>query len=366
MCYDPWSMVKDYRPKWRLAAQFSLAFALLYAGPATGQSQEPTQAEEATQAETRSQTPMIPRAEFDETLEIGGEEIEARKKSSRMTVEVLINEQGPYKFIVDSGADTSVVGESLAAKLGLPDAGTVLLHAMTESKPVDQVRVDTLQLGPTTTTDLELPVLDERDIGGDGMIGLDALAAERLMMDFDKRIVTVDDEFLFPKAGPNVIVVTARLQRGQLIMTEVRAMGRRVDAVIDTGTEVTIGNSALREKLRIGKRASIEEVEIFGVTGAEQTIEFAVIPRLELGPVTFLNVPIAFADVPPFEVFGLDEEPSLLLGTDLMEKFRRVSLDFSKRKVRFQLRKCRSQATTIRTLGYPSRIRSTKPGACTY
>ena len=43
------------------------------------------------------------------------------------------------------------------------------------------------------------------------------------------------------------------------------------------------------------------------------------------------NVPMAFADIPPFAVFGLDEEPALLLGTDLMETFRKVSLDFDKR-----------------------------------
>lgn len=61
------------------------------------------------------------------------------------------------------------------------------------------------------------------------------------------------------------------------------------------------------------------------------------------------NVPIAFADVPPFKLFGLDKEPALLLGTDLLETFRRVSLDFLARKVRFQLRRCQSDAVFIST-----------------
>lgn len=342
-----------------------LAGALLHAGSTAAQVRGDAQEEPSAARSTESRSPIAP-AEYDENLEIGGEEIEARKKSSRMTVDVLINEQGPYKFIVDSGADTSVIGEGLAARLGLPDAGPVVLNAMTESRPVERVSVDSIRLGPTRTTNLELPVLDERDIGADGMIGLDALVAQRLMMDFDKRIVTVDDEYRFPRSGPNIIIVTARRERGQLILTEVLAMGHRLDAVIDTGTEVTIGNSALREKLGIGQSETIETVEIFGVTGTKQEVDFAVIPRLELGPVTFLNVPVAFADVPPFEIFGLDKEPSLLLGTDLMEKFRRISLDFNDRKVRFQLRKCRSQKTSIRTVGYPTRIKATRPAACTY
>jgi hypothetical protein len=58
---------------------------------------------------------------------------------------------------------------------------------------------------------------------------------------------------------------------------------------------------------------------------------------------------MAFADVPPFRAFGLSGEPALLLGTDLLESFRRISLDFRARKVRFQLRKCQSQGIIIGT-----------------
>jgi hypothetical protein len=63
--------------------------------------------------------------------------------------------------------------------------------------------------------------------------------------------------------------------------------------------------------------------------------------------VTLRDVPIAFADLPPFKVFGLDKQPALLLGTDILETFRRVSLDFRARKVRFQLRRCGSTMVAI-------------------
>src|SRR5690349_2991941 len=65
--------------------------------------------------------------------------------------------------------------------------------------------------------------------------------------------------------------------------------------------------------------------------------------ELQLGSVVFRDVPMAFADVPPFKMFGLSEEPALLLGTDLLETFRRISLDFRARKVRFQLRSCKTE-----------------------
>jgi hypothetical protein len=90
-------------------------------------------------------------------------------------------------------------------------------------------------------------------------------------------------------------------------------------------------------------------VEATGVTGVTIELQLARIGELKLGSVTLKNVPIAFADAPPFTVFGLSDEPALLLGTDLLETFRRVSLDFRSRKVRFQLKKCGSTGIIIST-----------------
>ena len=328
-------------------------------------------AQQSLLAEARKQAermPELPPASFDEELSIGGENIAAKKLRSRMTVDVKINGAGPYKFVVDSGADTSAVGSSLAGKLALPEGEETMLHGVTESRVVDQVWIDELQLGPAITTDLQVPVLDERDMGGDGMIGLDALVNQRLMLDFEDRVITIDDKLDEDRfagiRGDGVIVVTGRLQRGQLILTEVAAGRQSVEAIVDTGTEVTIGNLALREKLVSRRRGPMETIKVFGVTGAPMNIEFTVIKNLRLGPIVLQNVPIAFADIPPFSVFGLEEEPALLLGTDLMENFRRVSLDFADRKVRFQLEKCVHTRVRVRTSAVASRIRSNDERAC--
>ena len=90
-------------------------------------------------------------------------------------------------------------------------------------------------------------------------------------------------------------------------------------------------------------------VKAIGVTGVAMDLQLARIDNLRLGSITLGNVPIAFADAPPFGVFGLANQPALLLGTDLLEAFRRVSLDFRARKVRFQLRRCGPTGVTINT-----------------
>jgi len=293
--------------------------------------------------------PPLPPAVIDDELAIGGDDINARKVSSRMTVEVKVNGRGPYHFLVDSGADTSVVGLRIANQLQLPLGTPAILHAMTARNIVDRVKVEQLTIGSSTFRNLQLPALRESDLGGDGMVGIDSLVEQRLMMDFERKMIKVEDARIPWKRMPGEIVVIARRQRGQLILTEVRAAGLPLDAVIDTGSEITIGNLALRDKLIKKNRNKFITVPVTGVTGETAKLELAKIGELQLGPVTLYDVPMAFADVPPFKAFGLADEPALLLGTDLLESFRRISLDFRARKVRFQLRRCQTQGIIIGT-----------------
>ncbi|HKC02950.1 MAG TPA: retroviral-like aspartic protease family protein [Sphingomicrobium sp.] len=328
-----------------------LAFGLLLSSPAVASdtAAEPPKISKPQPApNTPPDVPPLPPAYFDPTLAVGGDDLKARKVETRLSVAVQVNGRGPYQFIVDSGADTSAVGLRIARDLELPLGRPAILNGMTSRNLVDRVKIAQLTLGPTTVHDLEVPALREIDLGGDGLLGIDALVRQRLMMDFEKRLIKVEDAAKPMKFSPNDIVITARRQRGQLILTAVQAAGMRLDAVIDTGTEISIGNLALRDKL-LRRRAKFTTVEAIGVTGVTAKLQISSIDELRLGPVVLRNVPIAFADVPPFKLFGLANEPALLLGTDILETFRRVSLDFRARKVRFQLRRCTTEGVVIST-----------------
>lgn len=308
--------------------------------------------------------PVLSPADIDDTLAIGGSDIDARKVASRMTVAVKVNGTGPYRFVVDSGADTSVVGERIANRLNLPAGSRTILNSITDTQLVDRVKVDELEVGPTQVYNLQIPVLRERDLGAHGMLGLDALVEQRLMMDFENRVISVDEGRTPPPKYSDEIVVTARLRKGQLILTQVRANRERIDAVVDTGSEISIGNSLLRDRLLSRNRSQFTEVEVTGVTGTTSKMQIAIVRELKLGSVVLQNVPIAFADIPPFEVFGIEKQPSLLLGTDVMENFRKVSLDFHNRKVRFQLKRCEASTIIMKTNARATRIKSESPAAC--
>ncbi|GGI89747.1 hypothetical protein GCM10007973_27640 [Polymorphobacter multimanifer] len=187
----------------------------------------------------RAQVPNIPPAMIDDTLEIEGDPLAAERTRSRLFVDVSINDTGPYRFLVDSGADRSVVGTALAARLGLPLAGVAMLQSMAGRSEVQTVEVDSLSLGRATSRAMRLPALPEAWIGADGLIGIDALGTQRILLDYERRRVTVQPSSSAPErsaAGEEEIVVTARRRKGQLILTQVRAGGLSLYAVVDSGS----------------------------------------------------------------------------------------------------------------------------------
>jgi predicted aspartyl protease len=336
-----------------------LLLALSLASPVGAAAQAPKISRPRPAPPAIATLPPLPPAVLDNLLAIGGNDVKARKVETRLSVEVRVNGHGPYQFIVDSGADSSVVGLRIARDLELPLGTPAVLNGMTDRNVVDRVKVDSLTMGPSTIRDLELPALQEDDLGGQGMIGIDALAQRRLMLDFEKRVIKVEDASTPVVSFPGEIVITARRRRGQLILTHVRARGVSLDAVIDTGSQITIGNLMLREKL-IRRHQKFETVEAIGVTGTAISLQVAVIPELQIGSILIRNLPMAFADVAPFHAFGIADEPALFLGTDVLETFRKVSLDFEARKVRFQLRRCTSTSIVVQmsSISYGTRLSS--------
>jgi predicted aspartyl protease len=283
--------------------------------------------------------PFIAPASIDNSLEIEGEALDAERLKNRMFIDVKVNDSGPHRFLVDSGADRSVVSDGLAAQLNLPAGEPVRVQGMAGARDVGTVEVAALTLGTSEIGPITAPALSARHLGADGLIGIDALADQRLMLDFEKRTITVQDSRKPYSGAAGEIVVTARRRKGQLIITEASVEQRQVAAVIDTGSEITLGNSALRSRLfGTSKPKGMHDIELISVTGQLLKAEAILMGNVQIGGLRLSNVLVAFADAPPFRLFGLTERPAIFLGSDLLSNFRRVSLDFRNRKVRFTLR----------------------------
>jgi predicted aspartyl protease len=290
---------------------------------------------------TAAQPPLLAPAVLDDQLEISGDIVAARSLHTRMSVAVKIGDRGPFRFLVDSGADRTVIGERLAEALALPRAATVNLQSIAGLSRVRTVRLINLVVGKSITAEIIAPVLREDDIGAQGILGLDALAEQRILLDFDRKEVTLQDttHHIDPPVSDEIVVV-ARRRHGQLILTEARAAGTAISAVIDTGAQITIGNIVLYNRLTRSTRGKpLPPVTLTAVTGEQITAQSVYVREISIGKALLRDVTIVFVDLPTFRLFGLHDRPALLLGTDLLSNFRRVGLDFSRRRVRFQLRR---------------------------
>jgi len=257
-----------------------------------------------------------------------------KDRTKRLTVPVRIEGKGPFSFVIDTGAERTVLSEAIAAHLGLEADENVELVSIAGTTQVDTVYVPQMTMGQKDYGGLIAPVLQAQHIGADGILGLDSLQNRRVLFDFVKDQLTVEDTGSYSSTNNfREIVVKGRRRSGQLIFTKASIAGIPVDVVIDTGGQVTIGNRALQKKLRARARDSGNENLLIAVTGDTLGVEMGRVADFRMAKARFQNMLVAFADAPPFERLDLNRKPAVLLGMDALSQFDKVAIDFEKRQV---------------------------------
>jgi predicted aspartyl protease len=259
-----------------------------------------------------------------------------RERYERVTVPVTVQGQGPFRFMVDTGSQATVVSSSLAARVGLTErsAGTVV--GMASRADVQLTEIPQLGLGSREFYIRSAPILEAENIGGaDGILGLDSLQDQRVLIDFDKQRIFVADAKQLGGDRGFEIVVKARRKLGQLIITGARLNGIDVDVIVDTGSQSSVGNMALFERMS-GTRG-LGDNTLTDVNGNDLTSQVKIIHKLQIKNLNVSNIPIMFADAPPFRALGLNNEPALILGVEQLKLFRRVAIDFPKQRILFDL-----------------------------
>ena len=262
-------------------------------------------------------------------------------RSERMTVPVRIGGGGPYRFIVDTGSERTVVSRELAQRLRLDAGLPVRLHSMTEVSDVATALVPALRVGRRTVSNIHAPTLGQQTLGADGLLGVDSLASQRVDLDFRLNQMTVTRSRAPDRRWEgDTITVTARSRFGRLILVDASFDGERVFVILDTGAQVSIANEALRRRLqRRGRLGPLTPIEVVSVTGGRMMLDYGTARRVRIGGLEISDLPVGFADVAPFRKLELLDRPAILLGMDALQLFERVSMDFATREVRLQLRR---------------------------
>jgi predicted aspartyl protease len=253
--------------------------------------------------------------------------------SDRMTVPVTVNGRGPFPFVIDTGSNRTVVSDALAAQLRLPSSGSLQIRAATALANTGSVHVADLAVGNRRMADLRAPVLALDNLGALGMLGIDAVSGQRLLMDFRKKEMTLTST-LRREPDADMLVVQARSKYGQLLLVDSEVEGIPLYVIVDTGSENTLGNNAMRQFLA---RRRAQEVDVIGVSGDHAPADLGMLSELHIGKVLVRNQQIAYADLFIFEQLGLHGKPSMLLGMSTLRQCAKVSIDFPAREVRFLL-----------------------------
>ena len=258
-----------------------------------------------------------------------------------------VNGRGPFTFVIDTGAGATSISDTVADALQLPPEQPMLVHGITTASITRSVGVDRLQLSGLGFRDLRCPVLPREQLGADGLLGLDVLGRFRLSFDVSRRSASLTIRGLRLVMGGTISTGT-RIQRdgvrsvrgrfGQLILTQVSVDGQSVAAFIDSGAQYSIGNLALRRAVAARQAQSgrlSRAIPLYGVTGQSLQADLARVDDLRLGASRLGATPLLFADLHCFHTLELADRPALLIGADLLGRFREVTLDFPANRVVF-------------------------------
>lgn len=253
----------------------------------------------------------------------------------RVSIPIHIDGRGPWNFIIDTGSQRTVISRNLADHLALPSRRQVTIVSMAGRSTARTVAVPRLGYGKETVDDIEAPVLEGDHLGAAGLLGLDSLHAKRLLLNFRTGRMEIGASRRAWR-DPDAIIVEAKRRKGQLILLHSDANGLKVNIILDTGTQLSVGNFALRDKLIRKKRApAMSEVSLISVTGDRLTGQLGRIGKIRMGPIALTDLPVMFADAQPFRELGLSDKPTLLLGIQALKMFDRVAIDFGRGKIDF-------------------------------
>lgn len=275
--------------------------------------------------------------------------------SRRMTTPVFLNDVGPIPFVVDTGANRTVLSETLAAELALPEGPELRVHGIAGPYQARSARLDRLRAGATVVSDMVTPLLPESGLGARGLLGIDVFRGKRVRFDFTANQLTIgqsrraarglgqSDRGTVRAAGGD-IVVRARQRDGQLMIFDAETAGTRIVCFVDSGAATSVGNSALMRALaavRNGLPYPPVDVLIRSATGQSARGQVARVPSMRIGGLNLTSFDLAFADLHTFAQWGLSGRPALLFGMDVLRIFEAVTLDFGASELVFRLRQNR-------------------------
>jgi predicted aspartyl protease len=258
----------------------------------------------------------------------------------RVVAPVLVNGQGPFRFIVDTGANRSALSPHLAERLGLVSTGFGEVHSIDSVSTAPMVELQSLAYGALPLPTQTLPILDSSRVlaGESGLLGVDGMQGRRLRMDFRRRCIEITPSRTARRLQ-GWTTVRGELRFGHLVVIPGRISNVDINVLIDTGSDGSLGNLALRDALvRLQISEPIVDPNRAYTAGRPLVFDRAIlVPRLDLDDIEIRNITAYIGDFHVFSLWGFQNEPTLLVGMDVIGQTQGIAIDYGRATVHFQL-----------------------------
>jgi predicted aspartyl protease len=247
----------------------------------------------------------------------------------RIWVPVLINGEGPFRLVLDTGASRSAVIERVVDRLDLPvEPDAVRLRGVTGTTIAPAVNIERMEFGELTVEKTRLPIVADAFGGADGVLGGEGLKNKRIAIEFLEDRISIMRSHGKP-AAPGDAVVPFKYQPERGMRVQLRVGMVRATGLIDTGAQVTVGNLALRRALakRGGRRDHYDSV-VIGITEDIQQATRVRVPSITAGQLIVRDAEIRFSDLQIFDHWRLSSQPALLIGMDVLGTLDTLVIDY--------------------------------------
>src|SRR5690242_11678680 len=112
---------------------------------------------------------------------------------------IRVNDHGPFDFILDTGAGTSLLSLELASKLNVTVLGSKQGQSAGGAVSVSLAKVESFAVGTARLTEVDVGIVDLKQIGAavgakiDGDLGYNFLKSFRISIDYEKCQLRLDD-----------------------------------------------------------------------------------------------------------------------------------------------------------------------------
>jgi predicted aspartyl protease len=245
-----------------------------------------------------------------------------------------VNGEGPFEFILDTGAGTSLLSSELGQKLGIKILGSKEGQSAGGAVSVSLAKVSSLAVASAKLDDVDVGLVDlshiSKTVGAkiDGDLGYNFLKHFRITLDYRKSEIRFDDPKRFELAGQSTAVTEVAMRLASpatpLILVDVHANGRGpFQFAVDTGTSTTAITPELAKQLGVAS----SPIGAATTGGAHVDVTAGVLQSFHLGGARIHNSTVVVADFFAMLSNALGAQLDGIVGYNFLRNYK-VALDY--------------------------------------